>query len=169
MIEQIKKGQFTFRDMRGQFNSVLNMGPLNQVIGMIPGFSANMIPKGQEKDSTDRIKKFVFMMDSMTKEELDCIKPLTESRVLRISKGAGTSPTELLFLMSEHKKFSKMVERMGKMNLDGLDNPDVSGLRIQSFSGDEEEPVANDETAATGNRPDNAQASWWHGQPDEHG
>jgi signal recognition particle GTPase len=29
MIDQIKKGQFTFRDMRAQFNSVLNMGPLN--------------------------------------------------------------------------------------------------------------------------------------------
>ena len=93
---------------------------------MIPGFNANMIPKGQEKDSTDRIKKFVFMMDSMTKEELDCIKPLTEGRVLRISKGAGTSPTELLFLMSEHKKFARMVERMGKLNLDGLDNAEVS-------------------------------------------
>ena len=46
MIEQIKKGIFTLRDMRDQFGSVLNMGPLNQVVGMIPGFNANMIPKG---------------------------------------------------------------------------------------------------------------------------
>lgn len=125
MIDQIKQGKFTFRDMRAQFQSVLQMGPLNQVVGMIPGFNANMIPKGQEKESTDRIKKFVFMMDSMTKEELDCVKPLSESRVLRISRGAGAQPTELLFLMSEHKRFAKMVERMGKMNLDGLDNEQV--------------------------------------------
>ncbi len=67
MIEQIKKGQFTLRDMRDQFASVMNMGPLGQVVGMIPGFNANMIPKGQEKESTDRIKKFLCMMDSMTK------------------------------------------------------------------------------------------------------
>jgi len=112
--------------MREQFNSVLNMGPLNQVVGMIPGFNANMIPKGQEKESTDRIKKFVFMMDSMTKDELDCVKPITESRVLRIARGAGTSPQELLYLLSEHKRFSKMVERMGKMNLDSLDSDAVS-------------------------------------------
>lgn len=89
---------------------------------MIPGFNANMIPKGQEKESTDRIKKFMCMMDSMTKDELDCVKPLTESRVVRIAKGSGANPKELLFLLAEHKRFSKMVERMGKMNLDGLDN-----------------------------------------------
>ena len=101
------------------------MGPLNQVVGMIPGFNANMIPKGQEKESTDRIKKFLYMMDSMTDQELDCVKPLTETRVLRISRGAGTAPKELLFLLGEHKRFSKMVERMGKMNLEGLDNPEM--------------------------------------------
>ena len=65
LMEQIKKGQFTLRDMRDQFASVLNMGPLNQVVGMIPGFSADMIPKGQEKQSTDRIKKFLSMMDPL--------------------------------------------------------------------------------------------------------
>ena len=118
MIDQIKKGQFTLRDMRDQFASVMNMGPLNQVVGMIPGFNANMIPKGQEKESTDRIKKFLCMMDSMTKQELDCLTPLTESRILRISQGAGTNPRELLFLLNEHKRFAKMIERMGKMNID---------------------------------------------------
>lgn len=100
------------------------MGSLSNVVGMIPGFNANMIPKGQEKDSKERIKKFLYMMDSMTKEELDCVKPITESRLIRISKGAGTLPRELMFLLGEHKRFSKMVERMGKMNLDGLENMD---------------------------------------------
>lgn len=62
-------------------------------------------------------------MDSMTKKELDCVEPLTESRILRISQGAGSHPRELMFLLGEHKKFSKMVEKMGKMNLDdNMDN-----------------------------------------------
>lgn len=125
MMENIKQGKFTLRDMRDQFSQVLNMGPISNVVGMIPGFNANMIPKGQEKESTDRIKKFLYMMDSMTKDELDCVKPITESRLLRISKGAGTQPKELLFLLGEHKRFSKMVERMGKMNLDGLDSEEM--------------------------------------------
>jgi signal recognition particle subunit SRP54 len=61
------------------------MGPLNQVVGMIPGFNANMIPQGSEKDSTARIKKFLCIMDSMTKKELDGVDQITEQRLLRIS------------------------------------------------------------------------------------
>ena len=53
------------------------MGSLSNVVGMIPGFNANMIPKGQEKESTDRIKKFLYMMDSMTDSELDGVTPIT--------------------------------------------------------------------------------------------
>lgn len=122
IIEQIKKGQFTLRDMRDQFASVLNMGSIGNVVSMIPGFNANMIPKGQEKASTDRIKKFLCIMDSMTKEELDCVKPMNEKRVLRVARGSGMPPGEVVYLLGEHKRFSKMVEKMGKMNID--DNMD---------------------------------------------
>ena len=64
------------------------------------------------------------MMDSMTKAELDGEVPITERRVLRISQGAGQPPRELMFLLGEHKRFEKMVGRMGKMNLDGLGDMD---------------------------------------------
>jgi len=77
---------------------------------MIPGLSSNLIPKGREKESTDRIKRFLCMMDSMTDEELDCKKPLNEQRIIRIAKGSGTRPEEVAFLLEEHKKFAKMVE-----------------------------------------------------------
>ena len=83
-------------------------------------------------------------MDSMTKEELDSIKPLTEQRVLRIARGAGTQPQELLFLISEHKRFSKMVEKMGKLNLDGLDNEQVSCKISHSYGLDEAQSATND-------------------------
>ena len=52
------------------------MGPLSQVVGMIPGLNANLIPKGKEKEGTDRVKRFLYMMDSMTKAELDSEEPL---------------------------------------------------------------------------------------------
>ena len=75
------------------------------------------------------------MMDSMTKKELDCIEPLTETRILRISRGAGTNPRELLFLLGEHKKFAKMVEKMGKMNLDdNMDNVRILMYLFNLFS-----------------------------------
>ena len=113
--------------MQQQFSSVLNMGSISNVVGMIPGFNANMIPKGQEKESTDRIKKFLFMMESMTDKELDGIEPINQTRCLRISQGAGANPRELLFLLGEHKRFSKMVERMGKMT-SNLEDPNLVSI-----------------------------------------
>lgn len=80
---------------------------------MIPGLSSNMMPKGQEKESTARIKRFLCMMDSMTNDELDGNKKLTETRMIRIAKGSGTRPEEVNVLLEEHKKFAKMVEKMG--------------------------------------------------------
>jgi signal recognition particle subunit SRP54 len=66
MAENIEKGEFSMRDMKDQFSSVLQMGPLGQVVSMIPGMNANMMPKGREKEGTARIKRFLCMMDSMT-------------------------------------------------------------------------------------------------------
>ena len=83
------------RDMRDQFQSVLNMGPINQVVSMIPGISSNLIPKGKEQEATARLKRMLYMMDSMTNEELDCVKPLNESRIRRIALGSGTRPNEI--------------------------------------------------------------------------
>jgi len=62
---------------------------------MIPGLSSNLIPKGQEKEATARIKRFLFMMDSMNKAELDSTTEITGSRVVRIAKGSGTHPGEV--------------------------------------------------------------------------
>ena len=114
MVENIQKGQFTLRDMRDQFSSVLNMGSLSAVVGMIPGLNANLIPKGKEKEGTARVKRFLCMLDSMTNDELDCIKPLNETRMNRIAQGSGTRPEEVNVLVEEFKKFEKMVGSMSK-------------------------------------------------------
>ena len=49
-------------------------------------------------------------MESMTKDELDCVKPLDEKRIKRIARGAGVHPAEIHFLLGEHKKMSSMVK-----------------------------------------------------------
>lgn len=72
---------------------------------MIPGLNANLLPKGKEKEGTERVKRFLYMMDSMTNEELDCIKPLNEARIARVAQGSGTRIEEVNVLIEEHKKF----------------------------------------------------------------
>jgi len=93
------------------------MGSLNSVVSMIPGLSSNLIPKGKEKESVARIKRFLCMMDSMTNQELDGIKQINESRMTRIALGSGTRPEEVNFLMDEYKKFQKMVKGMSGLKL----------------------------------------------------
>lgn len=73
MMERLQKGEFSLRDMRDQFQTVLKMGPLDKMMDMLPGFAGDLIPKGREKESEARIKGFLTMMDSMTFDELDGI------------------------------------------------------------------------------------------------
>ena len=99
MMENIKEGKFTLRDMRDQFTQVLSMGNIGQLASMIPGLNSNLITKDKEKESTAKIQRFLTAMDSMTKEELDLVKPLDDSRIKRIARGAGVHPAEIAFLL----------------------------------------------------------------------
>lgn len=90
LIENISKGVFSLRDMKEQYSNVLKMGPLDKVVGMIPGMSSEMMPKGQEKEAAKKINKYLFMMDSMTDQELDSKVKLCDSRIKRIARGSGT-------------------------------------------------------------------------------
>lgn len=81
LIENLKEGKFTMRDMRDQFAQVMSMGNIGQLASMIPGLNSNLITKDKEKESTAKIQRFLTAMDSMNKEELDSIKPLDEKRI----------------------------------------------------------------------------------------
>ena len=112
LAENLQKGVFTLRDMRDQYSSVLKMGPLDKVVSMIPGLSNTMIPQGREKEASNKINRYLCMMDSMTDEELDKKKKLAESRIKRIARGCGCLPIEVEDMMDEYNKFTKIVEKM---------------------------------------------------------
>ena len=124
MMEKFSKGEFTLRDMYEQFQNIMRMGPLSQVLSMIPGLpqgAAGQTPE-QQKAGSQRLKNFCTMMDSMTDAELDSEKTLdlqndmeARYRVMRIARGSGRHPQEVLQLLDEHKRFSKMVGKMGKL------------------------------------------------------
>ncbi|CDO66965.1 signal recognition particle SRP54 [Plasmodium reichenowi] len=117
LMNRLSKGKFVLRDMYDQFQNVFKMGSLSKVMSMIPGFGNNLISKGTEKEGIDKIKKFMVIMDSMTNEELDCIKPLNDSRCLRIVKGSGTRLQDIKELLEQFKFLQKMVLKMGKLGL----------------------------------------------------
>jgi signal recognition particle subunit SRP54 len=118
MLEKFKKGVFTLRDMYEQFQNVMKLGNIGNVMSMIPGM-ANMIPKGQEKDGSNRIQKFLTIMDSMTAAELDGEGSvmMAPDRIRRVSRGAGVDEGLIHQLLTTHKQFEKMVGKMGKTGL----------------------------------------------------
>lgn len=116
MMDKFSKGIFTLRDMYEQFQNVLKLGPLNKVMGMIPGMPS-WIAQGQGADGSDRIKVFMYIMDSMNDAELDGKVELTDSRILRIARGSGQHPEYVKLLLKCHKQFEDVVRKMGKSGL----------------------------------------------------
>ena len=129
MIENLKEGKFTMRDMRDQFAQVMSMGSIGQLASMIPGLNSNLITKDKEKESTAKVQRFLTAMDSMTRDELDSIKPLDESRIKRLARGAGVHPSEVRFLVAQHKQMGAMVKQVGSLsNMAGGNMEQVSPL-----------------------------------------
>merc|ERR1712032_397760 len=118
LLKKISKGKFSLRDLYEQFQNLQKMGPMSQVMQMIPGM-AQMLPQGAEKEGAKRIKRFMVMMDSLTDEELDCDVQMTDSRRHRVARGSGSSHAEVGQLLDEYNRMEKMVGKMGKSGLFG--------------------------------------------------
>lgn len=118
LLEKIKHGQFTIRDMYEQFQNIMKMGPFSQIMGMIPGFSQDFMTKGSEQESMARIKKLMTMMDSMCDNELDNrdgakLFSKEKTRVTRVARGSGVTEREVQDLISQYTKFAAVVKKMG--------------------------------------------------------
>merc|ERR1712238_7084 len=93
---------------------------------MVPGMPEYLVPKSGDNDSNTRLKKFLYMMDSMTDKELDGKVDFSDhddantmSRIRRIAAGSGTHPKEVQMLLQVHKQFEGMVSKMGKSGMVG--------------------------------------------------
>ena len=115
LLDKLAAGQFTMRILYEQFANIQKMGPMSSVMSMIPGFGNDIMPKGQEKQSQAKIKRMMCLMDSMTDEELDCceLKKLQDPRRMeRWGRGAGRGPGDVVELIEEYKRLSKMMSKM---------------------------------------------------------
>jgi len=122
MMKDIQKGRFTLRNMYEQFQNIMKLGPISQVVGMIPGLSSIFGQSGggavSDQESMKRLKKLMTIMDSMNDKELDdtdAAKTFTKqpSRVTRVACGSGVMEMEVLALLDQYKKFSQVVKQMG--------------------------------------------------------
>lgn len=109
--KRIMKGAFTLDDVYQQIEQMNQMGPLGQVMDMLP-FGAK-IPKELVDLQEDKLKSFKIVMDSMTPEEKEHPELIKRSRVERIARGSGRPETDVRDLLTYYKKMKKMMKSIG--------------------------------------------------------
>jgi signal recognition particle subunit SRP54 len=109
--EKLQKGEFTLEDFLEQMQQVKKMGPLQNLIGMLPG-----IPKELKKAEIDdsEIARIEAIIRSMTPQERREPQLINGSRRLRIANGSGMTTTEVNQLLKQFKEVQKMMKMLGK-------------------------------------------------------
>ncbi|HEY7874080.1 MAG TPA: signal recognition particle protein [Actinomycetota bacterium] len=118
MEEKLRKAEFTFEDFLGQLQAIKKMGPLSQVIGMLPGMSKLPVG-GPEMD--DQLPRIEAIIRSMTAEERNNPHMIKGSRRRRIAAGSGTTIQDVNALVKQFDQVRKMMKTMaggkGKMRM----------------------------------------------------
>ncbi len=109
---RLLRGEFTLVDLYEQMEAVSKMGPLGKIMEMIPGFSQIQLPKEALQVQEGKLKKWKYIMDSCTKEELEDPEIISSTRIDRIAKGSGCSATEVRELLKQYKMGKKMVRML---------------------------------------------------------
>ena len=112
--EKLRKSTFTFEDFLDQMQQMKNMGPLEDIIGMIPGVNSKAL-KGISLPDNE-FAKVEAMILSMTKKERQKPEIIDSSRRKRIAKGSGTSPADVNKLLKQFKDMRKMMKQFGNMS-----------------------------------------------------
>ncbi|WP_421908115.1 signal recognition particle protein Srp54 [Methanolacinia petrolearia] len=120
-VNAMMKGKFTLRDMYKQLESLKKMGPLKQVMSMLPLGNIE-IPEDAFDTTGKKMEAYKVIMDSMTNEELDDPSVIHASRIQRIATGAGVSQEEVRELLKYHKTMQRTLKGFkgmggGKFNM----------------------------------------------------
>ncbi len=109
--EKLRKSQFTFDDFLDQLHEIKKMGPLQQVLGMIPGL--NKIPANTQVDEKALVR-IEAIIQSMTKEERRKPHLINGTRRKRIATGSGTSVQEVNKLLKQFFEMQDMMKRLSR-------------------------------------------------------
>ncbi|MCX7772743.1 MAG: signal recognition particle protein Srp54, partial [Clostridia bacterium] len=114
--KKMRTQSFTLEDFLEQMQQVKKMGPLNQILGMLPGVDAKVL-KGVDLDEK-QFGRTVAIVQSMTKQERNNPNVLNASRRVRIAKGSGTTVTDVNRLLKQFEDMNKLMKNLsgGKAN-----------------------------------------------------
>ena len=119
MERKLRRSEFTLEDFRDQLRQVRKMGPLEQVLGMLPkvGSLANL-PKDTQIDES-RLKRVEAVINSMTSSERADHALLDGKRRKRIARGSGTTVQEVNQVVKQYLQMKQMVKQYGSLAAKG--------------------------------------------------
>lgn len=118
VMDHMMSGKFTLKDMYSQISMMNKMGPMQQVMNMIPGMGGKL-PKNASQVTEEKLAKYKIMMDSMTEYELTHPDVIKQSRVKRISRGAGVRNEDVKELLKYYNMTKKAIKGFGKRKMGG--------------------------------------------------
>jgi len=124
LVRKLREDAFTLDDFRDQLRQVRQLGPLDQVLGMLPfGKMLKTAPKDLSAESTD-LGRFDAIITSMTPDERRSPEIINGSRRARIARGSGTTVQDVNRLLKQYAQMRKMLKQLkgmeGKLRLPTL-------------------------------------------------
>ena len=129
--QRLMKGQFTLEDFLSQLQKIKQMGPLSQILEMLPGVG-QQLRQAKAEISDDAYKHIEAIIYSMTADERRNPEIIGKQRTARIAKGSGRTPQEVKALLKQFEEMQKMMAQMGKFAKKGKMPP---GLGKGGFPG----------------------------------
>ena len=112
LAAKMAAGKFGFDDLLGQIRTIRRMGPLKQVLGMLPGVGAAL--KGIDIDDA-QFDRLQGMVHSMTPAERSDASLLDRNRMRRVARGSGVDPVEVGRLVKQFESMSRMGQQMAAL------------------------------------------------------
>lgn len=109
--KKIRERSFTLEDFRNQLRQIRNMGPLDQLLEMIPGFNNLKASKNIQVDEKELVK-IEAIINSMTPKERNNYKIINGSRRKRIAAGSGTTVQDVNKLLKQFDQTRKMMTKL---------------------------------------------------------
>jgi signal recognition particle subunit SRP54 len=118
MERKLQEGDFDFEDFLDQLKQLKKLGPLTDILGMLPGVG-KAIKDIDMKDAEGSMKRTEAIISSMTRQERRTPDVLNGSRRRRIAAGSGTTVQDVNQLVKQFREMQKMMKQMGIMGRGG--------------------------------------------------
>jgi signal recognition particle subunit SRP54 len=118
---KLRRNEFTLEDFLKQLKTIRRMGPLQSILGMMPGLSGHQLSQMKvDERELDRVEAIILSMTPEERRRPDLIKG---SRRLRIARGSGTNVQAVNQLVKQFDQMRKLMRQLGRGKM-----PDLGAL-----------------------------------------